>query len=189
MKHGTMLLWTLLALVGCASLTSANEERLELYQTHSTPVESLRITRLQGRQTRWSPIGDQALLVYDESDQPHLLELQEKCSGLATARSISITNDSGTVTPDPTPYSCWARVKRAPLTTAGSAPRAASTWMRSRKPGRRCARPVQSSAIERLRRRQDELTSGATGADGSPGLPQAELIIRVADSSCAAFDS
>ena len=29
----------------------------------------------------------------------HLLELQEKCSGLATARSISITNDSGTVTP------------------------------------------------------------------------------------------
>jgi hypothetical protein len=38
-------------------------------------------------------------MVYDESDQPHLLELPEKCSGLATARSISITNSSGTVTP------------------------------------------------------------------------------------------
>jgi hypothetical protein len=99
MKHATILMWALLALVGCASLTSANQERLELYKAHSTPVESLRITRLQGRQTRWSPIGDQALLVYDESDQPHLLELQERCSGLATARSISITNDSGTVTP------------------------------------------------------------------------------------------
>ena len=101
MKHETMMLAALLALAGCASsgLESANQERLKLYQTHSTPVESFRITRLQGRQTRWSPIGDQALMVYDESDQPHLLELPQKCSGLATARSVSITNASGTVTP------------------------------------------------------------------------------------------
>src|SRR4051812_19784614 len=101
MKHATMLLCPLLALAACASsgLTSANQDRLDLYKAHSTPVESFRITRLQGRQTRWSPIGDQALMVYDESDQPHLLELPQKCSGLATARSISITNASGTVTP------------------------------------------------------------------------------------------
>lgn len=101
MKHESMLLWTLLAFVGCASssLTSNNQERLKLYQANSTPVESFRITKLQGRQTRWSPIGDQALMVYDESDQPYLLELPQKCSGLATSRSISITNASGTVTP------------------------------------------------------------------------------------------
>jgi hypothetical protein len=101
MKHGTMMLGSLLSLAGCASsgLTSANQERLELYKAHSTPVETFRITRLQGRQVRWSPIGDRAVMVYDESDQPHLLELPEKCSGLATARSISITNASGTVTP------------------------------------------------------------------------------------------
>ena len=100
MKHETMLLWTLLALVGCASgLESANQERLKLYQAHSTPVEGFRITRLQGRQAGWSPIGDQALMVYDESNQPHLLELPQKCSGLATAKSISITNASGMVTP------------------------------------------------------------------------------------------
>lgn len=101
MKHETMLLSTMLALAGCASssLTANNEERLELYEAHSTPVESFRITRLQGRQARWSAIGDQAVLVYDESDQPHLLQMPEKCSGLATARSISITNTSGTVTP------------------------------------------------------------------------------------------
>jgi hypothetical protein len=101
MKHETVLLWTLLSLAGCASsgLTSNNQERLKLYEAHSTPVESFRITKLQGRQTRWSPIGDQALMVYDESDQPHLLQLPQKCSGLATARSISITNASGTVTP------------------------------------------------------------------------------------------
>jgi uncharacterized protein DUF6491 len=100
MKHQTMLLWTMLALAGCASsLASRNQERLKLYQAHSTPVESFRITRLQGRQTRWSPIGDQALMVYDEADQPLLLELPQKCSGLATARSVSITNAYGTVTP------------------------------------------------------------------------------------------
>ena len=73
MKHETMLLWTMLALVGCASLTSSNQERLKLYKDNSTPVESFRITKLQGRQTRWSPVGDQALMVDDESDQPHLL--------------------------------------------------------------------------------------------------------------------
>jgi hypothetical protein len=101
MKHETILLGTMLALLGCVGpgIESSNQERQKLYQDHSTPVESFRITKLQGRQTRWSPIGDQALLVYDEADQPHLLELKEKCSGLATARSISITNSAGTVTP------------------------------------------------------------------------------------------
>jgi hypothetical protein len=101
MKRKTMLLWTVLVLVGCATsrIATSNQERLELYRDHSTPVDSFRITRLQGRQARWSPIGDQAVLVYDESDQPHLLELPEKCSGLATAKSISLTNTSGTVTP------------------------------------------------------------------------------------------
>ena len=101
MKHETMFLSAVLFLVGCESSgpTASNMERLKLYEAHSTPVESFRITKLQGRQTRWSPLGDQALIVYDESDRPHLLELPEKCSGLATTRSISLTNVSGTVTP------------------------------------------------------------------------------------------
>jgi uncharacterized protein DUF6491 len=101
MKVETILMSTVLALVGCAGSgpTQSNQERLKLYEANSVPVESFRITKLQGRQTRWSPIGDQALMVYDESDQPHLLELPQKCSGLATTRSISLTNASGTVTP------------------------------------------------------------------------------------------
>jgi len=101
MKHGMILPLMLLALAGCVGshLQASNEERLKLYQAHSTPVENFRITKLQGRQVRWSAIGDQALVVYDESDQPQLLELAEKCSGLATARSVSITNAAGTVTP------------------------------------------------------------------------------------------
>ena len=100
MKHEAMFLVAVLSLIGCASSgPTSTEERLKLYETHSTPVEYFRITKLQGRQTRWTPLGDQALMVWDESDKPHLLELPQKCSGLATTRSISITNVSGTVTP------------------------------------------------------------------------------------------
>jgi len=100
MKHETLLLSAVLSLLGCASSgVSSTEERLTLYRTHSTPVESFQTARQQGRQVRWSPIGDQALMVYDESDQPHLLELPEPCSGLANARAIALTNASGTVTP------------------------------------------------------------------------------------------
>jgi len=98
MKVELLLLSAAVALVACAA-PRLNQERLDLYSSHSVPVDSFRITKLQGRQTRWSPIGDRALMVYDEADQPYLLELPQKCSGLATARSISITNAAGTVTP------------------------------------------------------------------------------------------
>src|SRR4029078_10266842 len=74
-------------------------ERLKLYQSHSTPVESFQTSKLQGRQVKWSPVGDQALVVYDETGQPLLLELPEKCNGLGTARSVSLSNSTGTVTP------------------------------------------------------------------------------------------
>lgn len=101
MRHESLLSIVVLGLVGCASsgLASSNQERLALYREHSSPVDTFRITRLQGRQVRWSAIGDQALVVYDDADQPHLLELPQKCSGLATARSVAITNATGVVTP------------------------------------------------------------------------------------------
>ena len=101
MKHETMLLFAVLSLMGCASSgpTSSTEERLTLYRAHSTPVESFRINKLQGPLSRWSRLGDQALMVWDASDEPYLLELPEKCSGLATTGSIGLTNSSGTVTP------------------------------------------------------------------------------------------
>ncbi|HKE96236.1 MAG TPA: DUF6491 family protein [Povalibacter sp.] len=101
MKQAAILLSAMLALAGCASsgTFSSATERLKLYQDHSTPVESFRITRLQGPQPGWRPVGDQALTVLDESDQTYLLELPQKCSGLATSRFVSLTNASGTVTP------------------------------------------------------------------------------------------
>lgn len=99
MKHETLLL-TVLALAGCASsgTMSSAQDRLKLYQDHSTPAESFRITKLQGPQPGWSAVGDQALTVLDEKDQRYLLELTQKCSGLATTRGIGLTNASGVVT-------------------------------------------------------------------------------------------
>ena len=100
MKHGTMVLSATLSLMGCASSgPTSTEERLTLYRAHSTPVESFRINKLQGRLSRWSPLGDQALVVWDASEEPYLLELPQACSGLARAGGIGLTNSSGTVTP------------------------------------------------------------------------------------------
>ncbi len=100
MKTTGILPAGMLALCGCAgSGPMSTEERLGLYVSHSTPVDSFRITELQGRVIRWSPLGDQALTVWGESDQPYLLQLPGKCSGLATTRSVALTNASGVVTP------------------------------------------------------------------------------------------
>ena len=100
MKHLTMFLAVALSLMGCASSgPTSTEERLTLYRAHSTPVDSFRINKLDGPLSRWSRLGDQALVVWDASDEPHLLELPEKCSGLATTGSIGLTNSTGTVTP------------------------------------------------------------------------------------------
>ncbi len=100
MKNKVMLLSAMLSLVGCTSSgVTSTEERLTLYRAHSTPVDSFVINKLRGRLTRWSPLGDQAVLVWDSSEQPYLLELPEQCSGLANARSIGLSNTTGTVTP------------------------------------------------------------------------------------------
>jgi hypothetical protein len=100
MKTSQILPAALLALGGCAgSGPMSAENRLGLYVANSTPVDSFRITELQGRVIRWSPLGDQALTVWGESDRPYLLQLPQKCSGLATTRSVALSNASGVVTP------------------------------------------------------------------------------------------
>ena len=100
MKLEAMLLAAVLSLMGCASSGSTSiEERLTLYRAHSTPVDSFRTNKVQGSLSRWQPLGDQALVVWDASDEPYLLELPEMCSGLATAGAIGLSNVTGTVTP------------------------------------------------------------------------------------------
>jgi hypothetical protein len=126
MKHATMTLPVVLTLMGCASSgLQSTEERLTLYRAHSTPVESFRTNKLQGPLRRWSPLGDQALVVWDASDEPYLLELPQECSGLATARSIGLTNSTGTVTPgtDSVQLMGVSRAGGAPACRIGSARR------------------------------------------------------------------
>lgn len=100
MKWAPLALFTAL-LAACAhsgpSLTSV--ERLELYRAHAgPPVASFRINRVAGV-NRWTPLGDQALAIWDTPNRGYLLEFRSRCAGLPIASSITISNSMGTVNP------------------------------------------------------------------------------------------
>lgn len=99
MKGMLIALSMVVVAAGCAhsgvSLTSA--ERLELYRAHAgPPVASFRIDRIAGV-NRWTPLGDQALAIWNTPNQGYLLELHARCSGLSIASSITISNSMGLV--------------------------------------------------------------------------------------------
>jgi hypothetical protein len=74
------------------------EERLALYRQHAgAPVLSFRLERTIGT-IQWTPLGDQALAVWNTANRGHLLELRNRCSGMRMASNISITNRMGQVT-------------------------------------------------------------------------------------------
>lgn len=95
MKKLLITLAAVIALAACASgpsLTTA--DRLALYQTHAgPPVQGFQLTR----NFRWTPLGDQALAVWTGASRGYLLELRTRCSGLAFASNIHITNSMGRV--------------------------------------------------------------------------------------------
>ncbi|HEY1140111.1 MAG TPA: DUF6491 family protein [Lysobacter sp.] len=84
---------------GCAtSPTLTQQERLELYRQHAAaPVLSFRLDRIVGTHN-WTPLGDQALVVWSSANRGHLIEMRTRCSGMAMASNIAITNRSGQVT-------------------------------------------------------------------------------------------
>lgn len=94
-----ILLALALLSTGCAhsgaALTSA--DRLELYRAHAgAPVGSFNIDRIAGV-TRWTPLGDQALAIWNTPNQGYLIEFRTRCSGLSFASSITISNSLGMV--------------------------------------------------------------------------------------------
>lgn len=102
MKQYGLLLPFALVLAGCATSSApplTTDERLALYRANSTPVGSFRVDNRTGRVNKWSALGDQALTVWAWGNQPYLLELRNRCSGLSFATSIAISNSFGTVTP------------------------------------------------------------------------------------------
>ena len=99
MKWILIVLVLALLSVGCAhsGATLSTAERLELYRTHAgSPVGSFNIDRIAGV-TRWTPLGDQALAIWNSPNQGFLLEFRTRCSGLSFASSITISNSLGQV--------------------------------------------------------------------------------------------
>ena len=101
MKRILNVLALVLLLGACAhsgpTLTTA--ERLELYRAHAgQPVASFNIDRIAGV-TRWTPLGDRALAIWNTPNQGYLLEFRVPCSGLSFAGSITISNSLGRVNP------------------------------------------------------------------------------------------
>src|SRR5688572_15343935 len=71
--------------------TLSTEDRLALYREHAgAPVGSFRLDRMPGIQN-WTPLGDQALAVWQSSNRGFLLELRSRCNNLGPASRINIT--------------------------------------------------------------------------------------------------
>lgn len=85
-------------LAGCATTaTMTAPERLALYQRHAgAPIPSFQLNRTV-RRTDWTPLSDQALAIWTSPSRGHLLEFRNRCSGLSTAQSITVTNSFNTV--------------------------------------------------------------------------------------------
>lgn len=99
MKRMSIVLVLVMLLLGCAHSgpTLSTAERVELYRAHAgPPVASFNISRVTGV-TRWTPLGDQALAIWNTSTQGYLLEFRTRCSGLSFASSITISNSMGLV--------------------------------------------------------------------------------------------
>jgi hypothetical protein len=115
----------------------STEDRLALYREHSgEPVGAFRLDRTLGTRN-WTPLGDQALAVWQSSNTGFLLELRSRCTGLSTASRIAITNLGGQVS---------ARTDRVvPGTVGGARPGLASCRIE-------IIRPIDGSALREAKR-------------------------------------
>jgi len=95
----TLLVLTIAAVAGCSTApTLTQQERLALYHDHAgPPVLSFRLERLVSTHN-WTPLGDQALVVWSSANRGHLIEMRNRCSGMTMASRIAITNRRGQVT-------------------------------------------------------------------------------------------
>ncbi|UWX03413.1 hypothetical protein H1235_09100 [Pseudoxanthomonas sp. NC8] len=86
-----------LVLAGCAHSGPAltTSERIALYEEHAgAPVASFNIDRVAGV-TRWTPLGDQALAIWNTPNSGYLLGFRSRCTGLSFGSSITISNSLG----------------------------------------------------------------------------------------------
>lgn len=84
------------ALAACASTPRLSDsDRYALYQGHAgQPVDSFRYF---GEINGWTPLGNQALVVWTRPNQAYLLDLFGPCQDLDYAPAITVTNMMGEV--------------------------------------------------------------------------------------------
>lgn len=89
------MLATALALAGCATGKLSEAEQLALYRSHAgPPVDSfLYLGRING----WTPLGEEALVVWTKPAEAYLLEMRGLCPDLDFAQAISLTHQFGRV--------------------------------------------------------------------------------------------
>ncbi|MBU8976504.1 MULTISPECIES: DUF6491 family protein [unclassified Lysobacter] len=99
MRNALPMLALAAMLASCATgPTLSTADRLALYrQNAGPPTATFRLERMTGVQN-WTPLGDQALAVWTTANRGALLEMRNRCSGLAVASRITITNRMGLVT-------------------------------------------------------------------------------------------
>lgn len=80
----------------CATTPSLRDaEKRALYEAHAgAPVDGF---RYRGSINGWTPLGDEALVVWSRPSEAWLLELSGPCPDLDFARAISLTNTIGKV--------------------------------------------------------------------------------------------
>ena len=85
-----------LVLAGCASTPNQSDaEKLALYQSHAgEPVSGFQYF---GSINGWTPLGDNALVVWTRPSQAYLLELFGPCMDLDYAMAISLSNQMSRV--------------------------------------------------------------------------------------------
>lgn len=94
MKH-YMLVPIIAALTACATPRLSDTEKYALYREHAgEPVKSFRYF---GNINGWTPLGDQALVVWTAPSRAYLLDLSGPCRDLDYAPAITVTHLMGEV--------------------------------------------------------------------------------------------
>ena len=95
MKLFLTSLCTVLVASACATTGLNQTERLALYRANAgAPVGSI---RKWNNSVQWRVLSDDALVVWTRPNEAHLFEFRTRCTGLRSARTITISNFSGLV--------------------------------------------------------------------------------------------
>lgn len=92
----TLFLGALLG--GCTSTRLSESERFEAYENFKaeTPLEQVkRIPHISN--SRWTPLGEQHLILYKGANRPYLITLKRRCFNLDTTHGIKIDSFGGSL--------------------------------------------------------------------------------------------